>query len=251
MNQPTILNFDASTVDPNFGAAGFFPVSDDKGHLVMITADNGFKNMSTGKGQFLELELTAQEGALAGMKAPLRLNLMHESGGAVAAASSQLSAIGHVVGVLRIGTTADIMGKPFRVVSELQDRNKPDGYTQLAANGIRDTNGNKPGKSGQGPQTASPAPQMTQPAAPQGGGWQGGQDQQTQPAQGQQGGQNWQAGQAPQGAFGGQQPEQGQQAQNPQAFQQQQAPAQGGQPGWSQQGGQGQGAPSWAQGQGQ
>lgn len=225
----SLAGFNAGQVDPNFGGQSFFPKSDDKGHLVILVADNGWKPAKSGEGQYLELILKAQEGAIAGMEAPLRLNLQHAKPNAVAAAQAQLSAICHCVGVLTPSTTADLFNRPFRVVSELQDPAKPDGYTQLANNGIRDVNGNKPGAAQSG--AVSPQPAQQAPAQPAQGGW-GGQPgpAQGQPAQGGIAGAagpgwgNAQQGQAQQTAQGG--PGWGAPAQG--------NAAPGGAPGWAQ-----------------
>lgn len=259
--QGTVLNFDATTVDPNYSPGeGFLPVSDERGWLVILNEDRGLKPASSGKGQYLELAGVCQEGPHAGKPFSMRFNIYHESPGTVTAAYAQLSAIGHCVGVLRIGTAADLFNKPFRVVSELQDPSKPDGYTQLARkNGIRDANGNPPnaGNGGQAqggaPQTQ---PQMNNPTQPQPqpqpqggqmtaqGNWQG-QGQagpnagQNQPQQGQGGAPNWAQGQGGANMPTQPQPQQGQQMQT---GQQQVSDS------W-QTGGQAQGgAPSWAQG---
>lgn len=245
--------FDASTVNPEWGASGFFPVSDDKGHLVVITSVGEMAPASTGAGSFLPLNLKIIEGTLSGSEGVLRLNLQHEKQGAVAAAFAQLSALVHVCGKYpRINHPSELANIPFRVVSVLQDASKPDGYTQLANNGIRDAQGNKPGKPGSGPQSAgNQAPQNPNqaPQNPQGGG---------QPQQGQGGtGGGWgpqggagdpNAGQTPQGGqnWGPQGNQGGQGNQNPQG---------GGNQNWGPQGGgQPQGdpnaAPNWGNNQG-
>lgn len=212
----SLQGFNAGQVDPNFGGAGFLPVSDERGWLVVLTQDNGFKPSKSGEGQYLELVIKGQEGQVAGVEGVLRLNLQHSKPNAVAAAQAQLSALCHVTGVLTPNTTADLFNKPFRVVSVLQDASKPEGYTQLADNGIRDVNGNKPGKAASGPTTAGPvAPQQPAPA-----------QQQQQPAQPAQGGGQPGWGQPPadqQGQQGGGAPSWGSSG-----------PAQGGAPGWAQ-----------------
>lgn len=252
MDNNVVLNFDASTVSPEFGGSSFFPVSDEKGWLVVIAGSNGFKTANSGKGQYLELILKGQEGPVAGQDATLRLNLMHENQTAVQAAYAQLSAIAHVTGVMRIGNVSDVFNRPFRVVSVEQKQTEADkaagkaAYTQLADNGIRDQQGNRPGKGGQGPQVAQTAPQMTQAPQmqqaqpPQGGG------QAAAPQWGQQGGgqvQQQPAQQQTQAApdWGQQQQQQGGQA----------VPQSGGAPAWGQpQGGAG-GQPAWTQQPGQ
>lgn len=247
----TDLNFNFQNIDPDFGGgAGFLPVSDDKGWLVILTGDNGWKPAPKG-GFYLELVGQGQEGPVSGQEFALRLNLQHTNVTAQQIAASQLSALGHVLGFPgMIPNTAAMFNKPFRLVSVKQNNND---YTQLANNGIRDINGNSPG--GKGPQQSQPAPQQPPAPPPQQQNnqqWQGQQpQQQQQPPQQQQNwqgqGQQWQGGNAPQ------QPPQGQAGfvtgpagQAPQG-QQQAAPQQ-----WQGQGQQQGGAmPSWANSPGQ
>lgn len=242
----TQLNFNAATVDPSFSGGGkFLPVSKEKGWLVKLTADNGFKNASSGEGQYLELAGEGIEPEVQGMPFVIRLNLQHNKMAAMKAAQAQLSALAHVMGKLQVGSTAELMGIPFRIVSVLQNPQDPNGYTQLADNGILDANGNKPtfGQPSQAAQGGGQGVQMAGPGqAPQGQAPQGMQNPQAGQPQG---------GQAPQGDWGGQpqsqpqgQPQggapswgggqpQGDPNQNGQA-------AQGGAPSWG-----GGGAPSW------
>lgn len=231
----TDLNFDFTNIDPHFTPGSFLPVSDDKGWLVILTGDKGFVQTANQKGYFLELVGVGQDQQVAGQEFSLRFNLQHESPGAVKAAQAQLAALGYVLGFPgRIGNTAELMNKPFRVVSVEQVQNgQKTGMTQLANNGIRDVNGNEP--SNKGPQQAQPAPQVPPQMPPQG--------QQQQPGNG-----NWQQPgqqQPPQnGNWGGQQPAQQQPPQG-QPGNWQQGPQ--GQPQGGQQPTQGGGAPGWAQ----
>lgn len=154
------LNFDFSQIDPNFSGGGFLPVSDEKGWLVVLTGSNGWKPARSGDGYYLELVGIGQEPAVANKEFYLRLNLQHTKPSAQMAAAAQLSALGHVLGLPgRIGMVSELFNKPFRVVSVKQDNSE---YTELARNGIRDVNGNPPGKGGSGPQMATPAPQIPQ-----------------------------------------------------------------------------------------
>lgn len=232
--------FDATQVDPNFTGGGFFPVSDAKGWLVQLIRDEGFKPSKSGEGQYLALVVAGIDGPVAGQEAIIRLNLQHTKQGAIAAAQAQLSALCHVTGVHKPGSTADLMGKPFRVVSVEQTQTEADKaagktpFTQLADNGIRDANGNRPGQNASGAQQAAQQPTGQAPVNP------AIQQQQQQPAQ------DPNAGQA---AFGGsaQQPAQG--GGGAPGWGQQPAQQQGGAPGWGQQQQQGGGgAPGWAQG---
>ena len=162
----TLLNFDFTQVDPNFSGGSFLPVSDDKGWLVVLNGDNGFKQASSGQGYYLELVGKGQDAAVANMDFTLRLNLQHAKPQAVAAAYAQLAALGIVCGLPgRVADTSELFNKPFRLVSVKQ---KDSEYTNLADNGIRFADGSKPARGGQGAQTAQPAPQIPQapPAAP-------------------------------------------------------------------------------------
>lgn len=172
----TDLNYDFSQVNPIFEGSSFLPVSPANGWLVILTEDHGWKPAKSGKGNFLELAGKGQEGPVAGQDFVLRFNLQHTEPKAVAAAAQELAALGTVLGLPgRIGNTAELLNKPFRVVSEQQkDGNgQPTQYTQLATNGIRDVNGNMAGKAGAGPQTAQPAPQAPPPNQPAFGAPQG------------------------------------------------------------------------------
>jgi hypothetical protein len=250
-NQPTVLNFDYSQIDPNWSGGAFLPVSDAKGWLVILTGDNGFKPTKSGEGYYLELVGIGQDQPVAGMEFVLRLNLQHNSQQAVTAANSQLSALGHVTGcngVVRV--TSDLFNKPFRIVSVKQNNGD---YTQLANNGILDANGNPPGKAS-GPQTTMHQ-QNNPPQPPQnnnggnfqqqnngGGNWNTGQQQQQQNFQQNNGGVqqgNFQQNNPPnnmqgnQGApFNGGQGNFQQQNNPPQQFQQNNGG--GGQPSWTQ-----------------
>lgn len=244
MNNFTPLNFDATSVDPNFSGGGFFPVSDTKGWLCQMVRDDGFKPSRSGDGQYLSLVVVGLEGPVAGQEAVIRLNLQHTKQTAIAAATAQLSALCHVTGVLKAGTTADLMGKPFRVVSVEQAQTAADkeagkpAFTQLADNGIRDVDGNRPGQASGAQQVQSAAPvnpaqqQQVQTQQPAFGA---GAAQQQDPNQGQQGGAPGWGGGAPAAGQGAAAPGWGGAAQ------------QGGQQQQGQQGGGG-GAPGWAQG---
>jgi hypothetical protein len=159
----TDLNFDFSQVNPIFEGGSFLPVSDAKGWLVILTEDQGWKQSTKNQNNwYLQLAGKGQEGVVAGKDFVLRFNLKNDKPSAVNSASQELSALGTVLGLPgRIGNTAELFNKPFRLVSEQQvgDDGKPTAFTQLATNGIRDVNGNMAGKAGAGPQVAQPAPQ--------------------------------------------------------------------------------------------
>lgn len=186
------LNFDASTVNPISEAGGFLPVSDEKGHLVVITEwPNEPTANKNGKGHHVPITVKIIEGQLTGAEGIHRLNMYHEDEGPRRNAYQELSALVHVINGpnnLRIRHSSELLNKPFRMISVKQKPDDPENtYTQLARNGIRDRNGNKPGEAGN---TATSQPNA--PSGPQGqqggGGW-------NPQGNGQGGGWNPQAGQ--------------------------------------------------------
>lgn len=161
----TALNFDFSQVNPIFEGQSFLPVSPATGWLVVITKDNGFKQVQDKPNNwYLHLEGVGQEGPVTGKEFSLRLNLKNDNPKAVAAAAQELAALSIVCGIQGVlQDAAQLINRPFRVISEQQidkTTGQPTQYTQLATNGIRDVNGNMAGKAGAGPQTAQPAPQI-------------------------------------------------------------------------------------------
>lgn len=233
------LNFDASTVNPISEAGGFLPVSEDpRGHLVVITdwpnepTENGKKN-----GHHVPISIKIVEGPLAGTEGVHRLNMFHNDEGPRKAAYTELSAIVHVINGpnnLRVANSQELLNKPFRMISVRQKPDDPENtYTQLARNGIRDVNGNKPLETGgNSPTSAGPAvggPSGGQPqqqnnggGQPQNTGWNNGGQPQGQPT-GQSGG-AWQ----PQGGNASQ----GQPAANGGAWNPGNAGGDGGKPSW-------------------
>lgn len=191
-----VINTDFSGIQPSDGGQrAMFPVSDSKGWLCMIEDSEGKEN-SNKNGRILALKLKGLEGAVTGKYHDHTVNLANPSEEAVRIGQQELSAIGHVVGHVRVGNTSEWHGRPFRVVVALEkDQEKYPGSTRIIA--FRDQHGNKPSEAGQGALTNPNA------AAFQQGGMQGqpqgqnpGNFQQQQP-QGQNGG-GWGTGQ-PQG----------------------------------------------------
>lgn len=155
------IKFEPASVVPSTGAAGQLPVSDDKGHLVIIT-ESDMKNTLDNTGTYLNLILRIVEGPHAGQEASHKLNIGNKSAEAVRIAYAELSAICHVTGSMQdFEDSSYLHNKPFRVIvkaaAKAEDAAK--GYTNVSA--IRDVNGNKPtlgGGNGSGPAPA-PAPQ--------------------------------------------------------------------------------------------
>lgn len=253
------LNFDASTVNPLSEAGGFLPVSEDpRGHLVVITdwpnepTENGKKN-----GHHVPISIKIIEGPLAGTEGVHRLNMFHNDEGPRKAAYTELSALIHVINGpnnLRVANSQELLNKPFRMISVRQKPDDPENtYTQLARNGLRDVNGNKPLETGgntptnAGPAIGGPSGGGGQPQQ-QNNGWNPqqnqGQPQNQQPQQEQPQNTGWNSGGQPQGqpsnAGGGAWQPQGGNATQGQ-------PAGGGAPGgaWNPAGGGDGGKPSW------
>jgi len=231
------LNTDFSTIKPNEGSGGMFPVSDPKmGWLVKII-DSYPQETRNKDGTRAILKLEGLDQGVMGQVADYGINVANPSQKSVEIGWSELSAVAHVIGVLRVGNTMELHGKPFRVLVRKQ---KDTEYNEIY--GVQDANGNAPGKAGQGPAAAQPAGGGF--GGPAGGGGfgpgPGAQPQTQQPAAG--GGGNWQPNGAPAG--GGNWSPNGGGAADPNATQAQQ-------PGWGAgaPAGGGNGQPSWAAGQ--
>ncbi len=162
--------FDPSTVAPSTGESGQLPVSDAKGHLVIIH-DSSIEQVQGKQGAwYLRLLLKVVEGPHTDAEGRMQLNLGSDSADAVRIADSQLSAICHVVNYLQPLQNIDVLyNRPFRVIVALQkDKEAAEkGYTEVKK--VLDAHGNKPGQPGPRPAPA-PAPSgfpASQPQQPQ------------------------------------------------------------------------------------
>lgn len=274
-------SFDARTVAPQMG---FEPVPQDW-YKVIIRKSNIKPASNNPANSMLILSCEIMEGAQKGKFIEWNLNLFHTtSAQAVEIAYKTLSAICYVTGQFQVtaqqgpdNATPMLHNIPFYVFAVItQGANGPLNNIR----GIKDINGNEPGKTGGGqmqqpaappnfgpgqpgpaqpstmvapggwqgqpgpgqgqPQGQQWAPQGGQPAAPQSGGWQAGPGPGAAP-QGQPQGGYQQPGPAPQGQQWG--PPQGQQPAAPQG-QQWQPPGQG-QPAGGPPPGGAPGAPAW------
>ena len=152
--------FDPNQIAPTTGGGNNLPVSDDKGHVVVITGSE-MQQTKDGTGTMLVLHLQVTEGPHRGAEGVYRLNIGNREAVAVQIALSQLSAICWSVGQLQaFQDVAVLYNRPFRVIVKLQSGeggNK--GYTEIAR--VLDVAGNRPGTQRQ----ATAAPSMV-PAAP-------------------------------------------------------------------------------------
>jgi hypothetical protein len=144
--------FDARSVDPSQAPAPM-PAGDYK---VRIIASEP-KPTKDKTGGFLELTLQVLEGQFQNRELIYRLNLFNPSQQAVEIAYRQLSALCHVTGVFNIQDSQQLHGIPFIAMVVIQS-----GGIYNEIKGVKDLNGNVPGKAGNtGVASAMPA------AAPQ------------------------------------------------------------------------------------
>lgn len=165
-------SFNAQQVAPS---AGFEPPSDNW-HTVIIV-DPEMKPTKDGQGGFLSLPLSiVSEGADKGKKFHWNLNLFNANPQTVSIAQGELSAVCHVVGQYQIdqNTLHLLANKPFQVKTQI----RTDDPRYCNVTGVRDVNGNEPGKAGAGPQPAQPPQPAQHP-----GQWQTGPAQSQPPAQ--------------------------------------------------------------------
>jgi hypothetical protein len=156
-----ILNFDARSVAPQIGLD---PVPDNW-YRVAIMKSN-IVSTSKGDGGMLKLEMSILDGQFQGRSLFWNLNLFNPSAQAVEIAYKQLSAIQHVIGVMNVNdqqapdnAVPMLHNIPFYVHAIVVKGDKGQMNNMV---GVKDINGNEPGK------------QQQQPVAPQGpapGGW--------------------------------------------------------------------------------
>lgn len=227
-----LLNpFDASQVAPAAPMQNW-PLGSHK----VVIVGNEIKATNDNEGGYLDLTLRVIEGEFSGFEGHYRLNLYNKSEKAVEIAYKQLSAICHVTGVYQVLDANVLMNIPFIAVVGLQKKVKQDDPDYTEIKGVKDINGNDPGKQGQAPQQQQQPVQ--QPQQQQNQAWGNQQQQVQQPVQQQQ---------QPANNGGWNQPATQQQPVQQQQFQQQQPVQQGNT--WQQQGQQqaATGAPAWAQ----
>lgn len=213
------------------GGGGQLPVGE---WPVVITGHDIKATQNDSNAGMLVLDLQITQGPHTGQTGKWRLGIYHTNPQTKEIAFRQLSSLCYVVGWMQDLVDVSVLhGKQFLAVIQPQttEEGRAKGYTQVQ--GVKDMNGNDPGKQHQ----------QTQQQQPQGGppqGWNpagGGQQQPQQQTQQPQGGPSWGGGgatqqQPPQGGGGATQWGNnggGQQTQQPQGGGQQWTPGQGGQ----------------------
>ena len=161
-----LAGFNPLEVQPASGGGGSLPVSDSKGHLVVIESAEWKQMSDPSAGQRLVFTLRITEGPMAGQSGFYGLNLGHlRSAEAVNIARADLSAICHCCNWLQPlsqPNAADLYNRPFRVVVGLQkgEQAAAKGYTEVKK--ILDSQGNPAGR--QQPQAAASSAPAAAPA---------------------------------------------------------------------------------------
>lgn len=152
--------FDANQVAPQ-ASSPQLPVSPPEGWPAVIVASEfeATKNSTPqNPASFLKLTVELIDGPAKGARGYDRLNLQNPNPKTVEIAYSTLSAYCHVTGAFRLDNTEALHGKPFRVLVRKQ---KESDNTEIY--GVKDINGNDPGKGG----SAQPQQPTAPPQAPQ------------------------------------------------------------------------------------
>lgn len=153
------MMFDATKIEPATIGGNQLPVSDKTGWPVIITASEMKETQAKDGSGFLELTLQIIEGEFHGAEGVYRLNIFNKNEKAQEIAHRQLSAICHATGVFQITDSAQLHGKPFRVVVGLQKDPEAaaKGFTEVK--GVLTMSGDQPGKAGAAaPAAPAPAP---------------------------------------------------------------------------------------------
>lgn len=139
-----ILNTDFTTIEPSEGGGrSYFPPSDSKGWLCAFEDDEEqVTNKGTAnEGKMLNIIVKGLEGPVQGKLHTIGLNIVNQQyPRTVEIALSEMSAIAHVCGRVRIGNIQELKGIPFRlVIIEETGANARPGNTRhskiLTANG--------------------------------------------------------------------------------------------------------------------
>jgi hypothetical protein len=104
------LNFDATQVAPQ---QSFSPVP--AGVYTAQVIDSELKDLKSGKGEGLSLTFSILDGEFVGRKIFINLNIKHESAQAQQIGQSQLSALCHATGVVKVQDSSQLHFKPIRI----------------------------------------------------------------------------------------------------------------------------------------
>jgi len=156
--------FDVNSVAPATGG-NQLPVSDSKGHLVVITESEVVPVANKPNAAYIKFDVRIIEGEHSGAEGIYRVNYFSDSEVAANIAKGQLSALGHVCHVQQLANTAQLHNIPLRMVVGLQKDAEAaaKGYTEIKY--VLNADGSKAGSApGSAPAAAPAAP--PQPPAP-------------------------------------------------------------------------------------
>lgn len=120
----SFLDFDANGVEPN-QAFEAIPAGD---YVVQVVSSE-IKPTASGSGEYLKLELEILGPAHQGRKIFDQLNIRNESAEAERIGRSQLSAVCHAVGKLRITDSGQLHGIPMQIKVTVDDKDPKYGKT--------------------------------------------------------------------------------------------------------------------------
>lgn len=110
------LNFNANTVAPDTGTGDPVPA----GWYNVMMDESEMKPTKGGDGAYLATRFNIIDGQYAGRKLFARLNLRNNNAVSQEIAFKQLSAICHAVGVIQVGESQELHGKPLKVKVKLR-----------------------------------------------------------------------------------------------------------------------------------
>ena len=123
-------------------AGSQMPVSDEKGHLVVITEESAKPGSNDASSLVIHLTVKGVEGVAKGTTKKVYLNFVNASPMAQQIGREQLTAIGLAVGIPQITDTAHLLNRPFRVVVAQETEEGKEQYTKVV--GFLDQYGNTP-----------------------------------------------------------------------------------------------------------
>jgi len=154
-----LIQFCAKNVRPSTPGVQQLPVSDDMGHVVVISKSENALSKTNPDCGMINLNLTVIEGPHANSSGVYRINLYHTDETTARIAAEKLSAVCHVTDVFHDDgvewDTSALHNIPFRALVREQPNN--DKYTEVY--GVLDTDGNLPGQQ----QAATSAPASVSP----------------------------------------------------------------------------------------
>jgi hypothetical protein len=147
------FNTDFSSIKPNMPGGAAFPISNPRMGWLCKIVDSTTKENKNKDGVLAVFTLEGMEGEVMGVQHTLNINIANPSQQAVDIGKAEISAIAHCIGHLRVGSSLELHGKPFRVLVRQQKNDER--YVEIF--GFQDVNGNDPAKAGSGPMKAEPA----------------------------------------------------------------------------------------------